>query len=216
MMKSKIGLWVDHRKAVVAVVAGGKEKVNVIESKVDKQLARYNGVRSTDRFDRLQVAADDSQDRGFMNQINKYYDKVIALIKDAESILIFGPGEAKIELKKRLEKNKLGGHIATVESADKMTDRQIEAKVREYYKVKVPPSRKTPKADLDEVRVCIGKAPTQKPAVLSAISAKKENMVNPSCEEVAKLAYLIYLKEGCPQGHAIEHWLKAESQLKTI
>lgn len=35
------------------------------------------------------------------------YIGVIAGLRDAESILIFGPGEAKGELKKRLEKSNL-------------------------------------------------------------------------------------------------------------
>jgi hypothetical protein len=46
--------------------------------------------------------------------------QVIASIRDAESILIFGPGEAKGELKKRLEEDKLGGHIVSIETVDKM------------------------------------------------------------------------------------------------
>ena len=36
------------------------------------------------------------------------------------TILIFGPGEAKGELKKRLEEDKLGGHIVSIETVDKM------------------------------------------------------------------------------------------------
>jgi hypothetical protein len=51
----------------------------------------------------------------------------------AESILLFGPGEAKGELRKRLERDKLGGRIVAVETVDKMTDRQIAAKVRGYF-----------------------------------------------------------------------------------
>ena len=58
---------------------------------------------------------------------------VIACIRDAESILIFGPGEAKGELKKRLQRNKLGGCIIAIETIDRMTDRQIAAKVRRYF-----------------------------------------------------------------------------------
>ena len=54
-------------------------------------------------------------------------------LRDAEFILIFGPGEAKGELRKRLEKSKLGGRIAGVETVDKMTDRQIAAKIRQYF-----------------------------------------------------------------------------------
>ncbi len=230
-MNAKIGLWIDHRKAVIAVVSGGKEKVNVIESKVDKQLGRYDGVRSTARFDRVQVQADDSQDRGFMNQINKYYDKVIALIRNAESILIFGPGEAKVELKKRLEKNNLAGRVAAVETADKMTDHQVEAKVRGYFHAKVSPSRKAvaevaeavPAADVSrkresrpasmEIKEGAGKVTVAKPKVLTALPVPKIKP-EPSLEEVARLAYFIYLSEGCPQGRELEHWLKAEAQLK--
>jgi hypothetical protein len=44
------------------------------------------------------------------------------------------PGEAKGELKKCLERNKLGGHIVGIETIDRMTDRQIAAKVRRYFK----------------------------------------------------------------------------------
>jgi hypothetical protein len=65
--------------------------------------------------------------------LNTYYDAVIQAVHDVQSILIFGPGEAKGEFKKRLEKNKFGGRIAAVEPADKMTDPQIAAKVRGYF-----------------------------------------------------------------------------------
>jgi hypothetical protein len=47
--------------------------------------------------------------------------------------LIFGPGEAKGELHKRLIDHKLGGLIAGVETQDKMTDRQIAAKIRSHF-----------------------------------------------------------------------------------
>jgi hypothetical protein len=69
----------------------------------------------------------------FTAHLNIYYEAVIASLRDAESILIFGPGEAKGELKKRLEKSNLGGRIVGVETSDKMTDRQIAAKVRQYF-----------------------------------------------------------------------------------
>jgi hypothetical protein len=79
------------------------------------------------------VPADDSRQRAFTAHLNIYYDAVIASLGDAESILIFGPGEAKGEMKKRLEKTKLRGRIAGVETVDKMTNRQIAAKVRQHF-----------------------------------------------------------------------------------
>ena len=65
--------------------------------------------------------------------ISRNYDEVVSSIRDADAILILGPGEAKGELKARLESEALGGRLAGVEAVDKMTDQQIEAKVREYF-----------------------------------------------------------------------------------
>jgi hypothetical protein len=48
-------------------------------------------------------------------------------------MLIFGPGEAKGELKKRLKKANLSGRVVGVETVDKMTDHQIAAKVRQHF-----------------------------------------------------------------------------------
>jgi hypothetical protein len=79
------------------------------------------------------VQADDRRQRKLTGHLNIYYDAVIACIRDAETILIFGPGEAKGELKKRLETNKLSGRIVGIETIDKMTDRQVAAKVRQYF-----------------------------------------------------------------------------------
>jgi hypothetical protein len=79
------------------------------------------------------VPPDDSRQRAFTGHLNVYYDAVIATIIGAESILIFGPGEAKGELKRRLERKGLGKRITSVETADKMTYGQIAAKVRERF-----------------------------------------------------------------------------------
>ena len=66
-------------------------------------------------------------------ELNRFYDEVVSSMRDAEEILILGPGEAKDELKKRLAKAKLAGRIVGIEAADKMTDPQIVAKVRERF-----------------------------------------------------------------------------------
>jgi hypothetical protein len=47
--------------------------------------------------------------------------------------MIFGPGEAKGELEKRLVNKGLGGRVVGIETVDKMTDRQIAAKVRQRF-----------------------------------------------------------------------------------
>jgi hypothetical protein len=54
-------------------------------------------------------------------------------MRGAESILIFGPGEAKGALQRRLKRNNPAGRIVAIETVDKMTDRQIAAKVRRHF-----------------------------------------------------------------------------------
>jgi len=132
-MKTTVGLWIDHRKAVIVVLTDEAEEIKLIISKVEKQPGRPGGVRSKTPYESQLLRADDSRQRKLTGHLNIYYDAVIACIRDAESILIFGPGEAKGELKKRLETNKLSGRIVGIETIDKMTDRQIAAKVRQYF-----------------------------------------------------------------------------------
>jgi hypothetical protein len=131
-MNMTAGLWIDHRKAVIAIVSAEGEETLEIKSNVEEQAGRFAGVRSTAHYGQ-QSLAEDSHEREFMGHLNNYYAEVIAAIRDAESILLFGPGEAKGELRKRIERDKLGGHIIAIETVDKMTDRQIAAKVREYF-----------------------------------------------------------------------------------
>lgn len=133
-MKKKVGVWIDHRKAVIVTISGDGEETKVLESNVEKQPGRLDGQRSTLPYEAHKVPADNSRERKFTGQLHTYYDEVIGVIRDAGSILILGPGEAKGELNKRLKKDKLDDLITAVETVDAMTDRQIAAKVREYFK----------------------------------------------------------------------------------
>jgi hypothetical protein len=132
-MKTRVGLWIDHRKAVIVAVTNKGEETGLVISKAEKQPRRSGDSPLKGPYDPLQVPASDSRQKRLTGQLNIYYDAVIGSIRDAESILIFGPGDAKGELKKRLKKNNLDGRIAGMETVDNMTDRQIAAKVRKYF-----------------------------------------------------------------------------------
>ena len=124
-MRREVGVWIDHKKAVIATIAGRNEEMTHVTSNMGQRV-RYSGAAQKD-------AAEDQRDRRFTSHLNKYYDRVVACIRDADSILILGAGEAKIELRERLDKELLGGRIVGVEAADKMTDGQVAARVREHY-----------------------------------------------------------------------------------
>jgi hypothetical protein len=125
-MKRQVGLWIDHRQAVIVTVANEGEEIKRITSNMEKHVRFASGSPEDG-------SAEDMRDRQFENHLNRYYDDVIAVIRDADSIQIFGPGEAKGELEKRLEGEELKGRIVAVETVGKMTDRQIAAKVRQRF-----------------------------------------------------------------------------------
>jgi hypothetical protein len=132
-MKTKAGLWIDHKKAVIVALTDKGAEIGLVLSKVESQLQRAGDAPLKGPYDPRQLPAEDSRTRAYRAHLDMYYDAVIASLRDAEAILIFGPGEAKGELKQRLVKNKLGARIAGIEAADKMTDRQVAAKVRQHF-----------------------------------------------------------------------------------
>ena len=103
-MSTQLGLWIDHRQAIVVVITEQGEKIEEIVSGVDKQLQRASDRPLEGDYESVQVPADDRRQRDFTKHLNIYYAAVITVIRNAESILIFGPGEAKGELKEQLEK----------------------------------------------------------------------------------------------------------------
>jgi stalled ribosome rescue protein Dom34 len=126
-MTTKVGLWIDHRETVIVTIADDGEKTKRIESGMEKHTRFSGGSRSEEG------RADDQRDRQYTGHLNTYYDGVIAHLRDAESILIFGPGAAKNDLEKRLASKGLSGRVVGIETVDKMTERQIAAKVRQPF-----------------------------------------------------------------------------------
>jgi hypothetical protein len=57
-------------------------------------------------------------------------------ISRADRILIMGPGETKEQLSKAIgQHNYLSGRIIMVETVDKLTQKQIAARVRDFYEI---------------------------------------------------------------------------------
>jgi stalled ribosome rescue protein Dom34 len=123
-MKQDVALWIDHRQAVIASISGETEDLTRIVSDLEKHV----------RYSAAEGGAEDSRDKRFEGHLHQYYGKVVASLRDARSILILGPGEAKHEIEKRLREAGLGKAIVGVETADKMTDPQIAASARRRFR----------------------------------------------------------------------------------
>ena len=125
-MKNSVGLWIDHKKAVIVTAESEGGSVEQIDSHVDGH-TRFLGREKPAKG----PLGEDHEDRKYLEHLNKFYDEVIAHLRGAEAVFIMGPGEAKREIEKRLTQSRK--KIVGVESADKMTNPQIAAKIRHVF-----------------------------------------------------------------------------------
>jgi hypothetical protein len=125
-MNKRVGLWLDDVKAVVVSITDDGEEIRIFTSNMEHYV-RYSSSSPGDG------SPEDARDRRYWNHVGEYYDKVITQIGEAKAIQIFGPGDAKHELKRRLENAGLAEHVVSLDEADQLTDRQIALKVRERF-----------------------------------------------------------------------------------
>ena len=125
-MNKRVGLWLDRNKAVIVTIANKTEGRRIITSDMEHYILYSTAVPGDG-------SPEDLRDRRFWNHLGEYYDKIIAHIRDATEIQIFGPEGAKYELQKHLESEGLAGLIVSMEDAEKLTDLEIATKVQKRF-----------------------------------------------------------------------------------
>lgn len=132
-MEKYIGIWLDHKKAVIVSIIGTSEEKHIIESQVQTRRRIAGEGKAYTRIGKAFIAPERRQEERVKHELDKYYNAICRYIHDASAILIFGPGEAKTELEKVISLNKsFDGKVQKVEVADRLTQNQIAARVREF------------------------------------------------------------------------------------
>jgi hypothetical protein len=140
-LSGAVGIWIDGRKAIVvasgAQTPHGAAAVLRITTNLEGQLRMSSGERAKTSYGPQSEPSDDMRETSSQDNLRKFFDEVISAVLGAGVLYIFGPGEAKEEFKKRLEKVGFGARIDSVETAGKLSDRQVAAKVREHFSPRV-------------------------------------------------------------------------------
>jgi hypothetical protein len=133
-MNDKVGIWIDHKRAVIVSTSADRVTTKTLESEVGPH-ARYSDRAEYPTSDGPQDGRGEKKyEERYGQHLDRYYDEVISQLGQPEALLIFGPGEAKLQLKERLSRSKaLSKHIVGIETTDKLTDPQIVAKVKEHF-----------------------------------------------------------------------------------
>ena len=130
-----VGIWIDHGKAVLVSVEGEAEKVTEILSNVEGHVRLKGGSPSVSGYGHQDVTSESQRENRYNQRLRRYYRSVIDALRNAKAIFIFGPGEAKMELRREILKSKeLATKLVGTQTTDKMTDNQIRARVRDLFK----------------------------------------------------------------------------------
>ncbi|MEQ1730645.1 MAG: hypothetical protein ABL982_19935 [Vicinamibacterales bacterium] len=123
-----MGIWIDHRKAIIVSASAGLVTTKTVESEVEAH-PRYSGFREAGRGEK-------QYEGRHAESLHHYYDAVIGQLGQPDAVLIFGPGEAKLELKERLRRaSTASAQVVEVETADALTEPQVVARVKEHFHV---------------------------------------------------------------------------------
>lgn len=119
----KVGIWLDHSTAHVMEFSNNGIETKFIASKFTHE-------------DRVQSL--NKSEKGMHNKEQheqaEYYKKLSDIIRNHEEVILFGPTTAKDELYNTFKDNPLFKEIGvSLLPADKMTDHQEQAFVREYF-----------------------------------------------------------------------------------
>ncbi len=125
MEKAKrIGIWMDHASAHLIEFTNDQIEPKTIESKFThdvKENSLHNKGESHMHVKEQQLQA-------------SYYKKLSEEIISYQSVLLFGPTNAKVELFNVLNADRRFANIKIdVQQADKMTQNQEQAFVRDYF-----------------------------------------------------------------------------------
>ena len=134
VINKKIGIWIDHKEAILVSIEGDQTTVERIESNAESHYRPSGGRKAGSTSVAQSVSKEQKADERRKHQFHKFYQMVIKKTGNADNIFIFGPGEAKLELAKEIKKIK-GQHdrIAAVEVSDRLTENQIVAKMRSFF-----------------------------------------------------------------------------------
>jgi len=133
-LKKKLGVWIDHREAILVSIKGDESTVERFVSNAESHYRPSGGNRSGGTSVAQDILKEKSTDERLKQQYHRFYGQVIAKAANAKKIFIFGPGEAKRELVGEIKRTK-GSHVkvADVRPSDRLTEKEIIAKEGAFY-----------------------------------------------------------------------------------
>ncbi len=135
-LERKTGVWIDKQKAIIISFFGNDINVKKIESGIETR-ERVDGESGhISRFGSQSLNPESKKENRLNEQSKIFLKKVVEELSHSDEFVIFGPSTMKMELAKELkDKSGLGARLKGIESADDMTENQLNAWVKSFFKL---------------------------------------------------------------------------------
>jgi len=134
-MEKQIGVWLDSEKAFLISLSENGESITKIESEVEHRVRFPGEKKPYHRLGNMFVNPQKRITERQKHQLSDYFNKIILNIKDSDEVLLFGPSKTKDWFKKELHRHfNMENKIKAVENSALLTERQMIAKVKNFFK----------------------------------------------------------------------------------
>jgi len=130
----QVGIWLNQKEADIITLENNALKFKTIYSDIDPRERIQGESKQFGRFGDQFLSNENDKKNKINDLTRKYLNAVANTISDANEIMIFGPAQTKIKLKKLLLKNPtISNKLKDIKSADHMTENQKVAFVKNFY-----------------------------------------------------------------------------------
>jgi len=132
-MSNKAGIWIDREHAILIMLANGGQGIATFIVGEPKSFPPTTESRAQHAYTPNDFQPEDRIERKEQAARKQMYDAILTTLQGVESLIVLGPGEAKKEFAKHIESKRPQHMLVEIETADKMTEPQLAAKVRQHF-----------------------------------------------------------------------------------
>lgn len=131
----KTGIWLDLDKAYIVSIENEKETFETVLSNIE-HFSIQGGSGTKFKGGPQDVVQDSKYLEREKHQLKQYFKAIASQISDTNALVLFGPADTNKKFAKELHKNyrSISTKIKDIKKADSMSDNQVKALVRDFYK----------------------------------------------------------------------------------
>ncbi|WP_298287007.1 hypothetical protein [uncultured Lutibacter sp.] len=134
-MKKNIGIWIDTKHAFVIRLSNNSHTFKTIESNIETRERIEGETKKYGRFGGQYLTYEKNRENKRIQMTNQFLKSLLKEIETCDSVVVFGPSKMKNIFEKEIRNNmQLTHKLAGVSSVNYLTENQIVAWVKDYFK----------------------------------------------------------------------------------